>query len=274
MTAPAVVTRLPLGTSVVGVPALPTGGTLLCYADPARFAAPDLCARLDAALSEDERARMARFRFERDRHNYRVAHAMVRALLAREVGGTTEALTFALGPYGRPELVQGEGEKRLRFNLSHTHGLVACGLTFEREIGVDVEHVDRRVGIDELAGQVLAPAEHADLCSHNVQLQRLRFFEYWTLKEAYIKAVGQGLGLPLRSISFVVKVPPPIAQAEVEFLPGYEDDPARLAFRCWPVGPAHQLALAVEREAIPDIALCEIGPQALDDLLASTRSCP
>lgn len=262
---------LSLGGGGEAVPRVPANGTLLCYADPVRFSgSEEVGPRLEAALSAAERERMARFRFDRDRHNYRVAHALLRGLLARELGCPPDALEFVHGPHGRPELA-GQGHDRhgrtLRFNLSHTHGLVACGVCFEQDIGVDVEHIDRRVGLSDLARQVLATAELEDLDARSGEQQRRRFFEFWTLKEAYVKAVGQGIGAPLRSISFRLPGPPPVFSAQVTFGGEVKDEPTRLHYRCWPVGPAHQLALAVGPGGMGVLTVLEMEPSALVALL-------
>lgn len=256
---------LVLGLAAAVVPRV-ADGTLLCYADPARFSDEHVRQRLDSLLSVAERERMAQFRFERDQHLYRVAHALLRALLARELGRPPETFAFVHGERGRPELAEPPG-RRLRFNLSHTHGLVACGLCFDEDIGVDVEHIDRRVSLQELAQQVLAAAELEDFHAHREDPQRRRFFEFWTLKEAYLKAVGQGIGAPLRSISFQLPGPPPVYSAEVAFGVGVDDQPARLRYRCWPVGSAHQLALAVGAGGLRELNVRELDPAALFGLL-------
>src|SRR5258706_660501 len=102
-------------------------------------------ARCLARLSDEERERHRRFHFERDRHSYLAAHALTRSVLGELVACAPEQLRFAAGPHGRPELCEPEPEPRLRFNLSHTHGMVACGVALEHDIGVDVEYVERRL---------------------------------------------------------------------------------------------------------------------------------
>ena len=104
--------------------------------------------------------------------------------------------------HGRPEILdRPAGVPDLRFNLSHTDGLIACAVTIGREVGVDVEHVGRRLTHD-IAGRFFAPREVADLKSLPVAEQPRVFFDYWTLKEAYIKARGFGLALPLGDFAF------------------------------------------------------------------------
>ena len=118
---------------------------LVCYARPGDFDGPAR-EQLHACLDGEEQERLARFRFERDRHIYLVAHALTRALLARALGASRpETLHFVREAHGRPELADAhQGVARLRFNLSHTQGLVACGVCWEHDIGVDVEQVEQR----------------------------------------------------------------------------------------------------------------------------------
>jgi 4'-phosphopantetheinyl transferase len=152
-------------------------------------------------LSSEERERAARFHFQEDRESYLVAHSLTRGVLAELTRTKPAELTFELGSHGRPELVQPEQPGRLRFNLSHTRGMVACAVTLEHDIGVDVERIERRVEIDSLARNVFSEAEREALDRLEPTAKRRRFFELWTLKEAYIKAVGKGLSLPLRAIT-------------------------------------------------------------------------
>lgn len=249
------------------VPELQAGQVLLCVAQPARFSAADR-AWLLQVLDAEEQQRYERFRFERDRHIYLVAHAMTRALLARALTESDpRRLRFCQGPHGRPELAAMEASSNpLRFNLSHTHGMVACGLTWGADIGVDVEHVDRRLDMESLAPNVLASGELEQLRRLPHSGRRARFFEFWTLKEAYLKAVGQGLGLPLASIDFRPEGPSPVRGAQVEFGEGIADDPDRLRYSCWPLRPAHQLSLAVSCDA-GAVRLAELTLDALRSAL-------
>ena len=131
----------------------------------------------------------------------------------------------------------------LHFNLSHTRGLIAVGVASGRDLGVDVEFVDRGLTQD-VAGRFFAPAEVRDLRALPDDQQAVTFFDYWTLKEAYIKARGMGLALPLDQFAFALDGdrPPTIA-----FGPAIADDPARWQFfQAWPL-PRHRLAVAVER---------------------------
>ena len=157
-----------------------------------------------ARLSPDERARYARFRFARDQRDYAAAHALLRTSLSRYADVAPGSWQFREAPGGKPSLVLGDGMPPLSFNLSHTHGLVACAIASGSDVGIDVESVDRDVG-DGVAERFFSESENADLrqCASE-PLRARRFIELWTLKEAYVKAIGKGLSHPLDSIVFDV----------------------------------------------------------------------
>jgi 4'-phosphopantetheinyl transferase len=207
-------------------------------------------ARAAALISADERARMSRFRFEADRRRYLFAHALVRTALTRHAPDTSpEVWRFRTTPYGRPEIETAGGPPPLRFNLSHTAGLVACAVTRGRDVGVDVEHVgppgrNGALGDAELlevARRVFAPAEVADVEGAATDARRERFFAIWTLKEAYIKARGLGLHLPLERFAFRLD------GDAVRFEPDVDDDDAAWCFTRARPTPGHALALAARR---------------------------
>ncbi len=209
--------------------------------------------RCRALLSDDERARELRFRFAEDRQSYLMAHALVRHVLSQLCGVAPDALRFANGEHGRPELASPQRAPRLRFNLSHTRGLVACGVTLERDIGVDVEHIDRRIEIDRLAESVFSERERAALYALQPEARRERFFELWTLKESYIKAVGVGISMPLRAISIDPAAQPTPAIAFDEPLAA---DAGEHYLDVRRVGPSHMLA-AVVRHGLPSLVRVE-----------------
>jgi 4'-phosphopantetheinyl transferase len=198
-----------------------------------------------ALLSKDEEQRMARLVFERDRRRFLLTRALVRTMLSRYSSVAPAAWSFTANVHGRPEILdRPRGVPDLRFNLSHTDGLIACAVTIGREVGVDVEHIGRRLTHD-VARRFFAPREVDDLRALPPDEQSRVFFDYWTLKEAYIKARGFGLALPLADFAF--RLSPPSAP-QIAFEPALDDDPATWQFfQDWPT-PHHRLALAVRRE--------------------------
>jgi len=205
-------------------------------------------ARCATLLSAEERARHDRFHFERDRQLYRVAHALVRTSLSRYAPVAPAAWRFVATPHGRPELLPGNGGVPLRFNLSHTRGLVACVVSLAREVGVDVEAEERPGNPLDRVSDHFAPAEVAALRALPAAAQPTRFFTLWTLKEAYIKARGLGLAIPLDRFSFEVPASSstPIT---IAFTPPIDDDPASWHFESMQPGPRHFLACAARRRA-------------------------
>lgn len=194
-----------------------------------------------ALLESDERDRASRFVFEVDRRTYAVAHALVRRALSRHSPVAPADWRYKLGSHGRPEIAGPEGAGRLRFNLSHTRGLTVCAIVKDCDIGVDVEDAHRHAPL-EVADSYFAPLEVQALKTLPASQQPERFFVYWTLKEAYIKARGMGLALPLDQFAFRLDTEGPISIAISKSL---RDDPASWRFLSWRSGERHQLALAV-----------------------------
>jgi 4'-phosphopantetheinyl transferase len=188
---------------------------------------------------------MARLVFGRDRRRFLLTRALVRTMLSRYAAVAPAEWAFITNDHGRPEILdRPRGVPDLRFNLSHTEGLIACAVTIGREVGVDVEHVDRRL-MHDIAGRFFAPREVTDLKALPDSEQPRAFFDYWTLKEAYIKARGFGLALPLADFAFTLAPPAP---PRIAFEPGLDDDPETWQFaQAWPT-PHHRLALAVRRK--------------------------
>jgi 4'-phosphopantetheinyl transferase len=163
---------------------------------------PALMQAYQALLSAEEATRWKRFRFAVDQHTYLVARALVRTVLSRYAEVEPAEWRFRTNVFGRPEIAQEREDLRsIRFNLSHTTGLVMVGITNHRELGVDTEDTAApRVSLD-LIEQFMTESEIKSLRKEHEQDQATRLFEYWTLKEAYIKARGMGLSLPLKGLS-------------------------------------------------------------------------
>lgn len=217
---------------------------------PEQIADEGLLGRYRALLSDEERTRAARFRFDEHRHQFCVAHALVRASLSRYADVEPDAWQFSVGERGRPEIVAAPGVPPLRFNLSHAPGLVACAVALARDVGVDVEDATRRTDTDAIAQRYFAPSERRDLARPGVG--RDRFFELWTLKEAYVKARGLGIAAALEKISFALE---PGAPIRIGFEAGFDDDPAGWQFALHRPTPRHVLSVAVRRSTEPDLSI-------------------
>jgi 4'-phosphopantetheinyl transferase len=148
-------------------------------------------------LTPDERRRAARFYFARDRDHFIVARGVLRAILSSYLNRDPGQLRFCYNPQGKPYLPRESGGDWLRFNLSHSHGLALLAVTRDREIGVDVEHIRSGLADEQMAERFFSPQEVAQLRALPPARQAEAFFNCWTRKEAYIKAQGVGLSLPL-----------------------------------------------------------------------------
>jgi len=145
-------------------------------------------------LSSDERRRAARFRFSRDRDRFVAARGQLREILARYLGTAPDAVTFAYGPQGKPRLAAHEA---LGFNLSHSEGQALLAVTRDREVGIDLERIRPDVDCERIAVDFFSTAEAAALMAMPVAARPGAFFACWTRKEAFIKAMGGGLAVPL-----------------------------------------------------------------------------
>lgn len=158
--------------------------------------------RIDAAplarlLSADERERARRFAFERDRRRYIVARARLRQLLGERLAAAPESLQFLYSPNGKPALAGRAGQRDLRFNVSHCGELAAYAFAEGCEVGVDVEEVRELPDADEIAMRFFAPRERAAYLRLRPRERAQGFFNCWTRKEAFVKALGEGLSHPL-----------------------------------------------------------------------------
>ncbi|MDA8019285.1 MAG: 4'-phosphopantetheinyl transferase superfamily protein [Thermoanaerobaculia bacterium] len=157
--------------------------------------------RLASTLSTAEQARAARFHFERHRRRFAVAHGGLRVVLAGYLQRAPEALHFAAASGGKPFLERESNDADLRFNLSHSSDLALLAVTLGREVGIDVERLNPKAETTRLARRFFAPEER-DALEHSGSDQHVAdFFRVWTLKEAYLKAVGTGLGRSLSSFA-------------------------------------------------------------------------
>lgn len=151
--------------------------------------------RLEPLLTQTERDRAARFRFERDRRRYLAAHAILRKLLAEYLPDAAAPIEFHYGPEGKPSIPGQE----LRFNLSHSGERALAAFTLGREVGVDIERVRETVHDEKIAERFFSASEAAALQALPESERDYAFFRIWTRKEAYVKARGGGLTIPLNS---------------------------------------------------------------------------
>ena len=148
-------------------------------------------------LAADEQERADRFVFEHDRQHYTVGRGFLRQILGRYVGLEPAQLRFSYGPQGKPDLADSRLSAALRFNLSHSKGLALVGLTQRHELGIDIEGIRTLDDMDKIAERFFSAAENVVYAQVPAALKSVAFFNCWTRKEAYIKAIGEGLSHPL-----------------------------------------------------------------------------
>ena len=176
------------------------------------LSAPDgLLASAHATLSTDERERVRRFRSDHDRKMFVLAHAVLRTLLGRYLGRPPETFSFSFGVHGKPKLV----DSSLEFNLSHSGEFAAYAFTRGCDLGIDIERVRIFPEFVTIAKRFFSRAEFTDLLAVDPdQIERV-FFRCWTRKEAYTKAVGAGIRVPLDSFQVSVLPRAPAALRRV-----------------------------------------------------------
>ena len=155
---------------------------------------------LAETLSADEWMRADRFLFKKHRAHFVAARGCLRAILAKYMDCKPGELAFFYGEHGKPALAPPWDKSQLRFNLSHSAGLALIAVSMRHEIGVDVEHLSRKVGqMKDIAKRFFASGEYERLCTLPRGEQRRAFFCCWTRKEAYLKALGTGLAHSLKN---------------------------------------------------------------------------
>jgi 4'-phosphopantetheinyl transferase len=160
---------------------------------------PQQLGELERTLSADEIARAGRFYFERDRRSFIGRRGILRAILATYLETTPSALRFLYNEFGKPRLEGSKEARSLSFNLSHSGLLVLVAVAIERDVGVDIEFIDSSVSFEEVAKRFFSPNEIATLEALPQSLRPAGFFNCWARKEAYLKARGMGLSIPLDS---------------------------------------------------------------------------
>ncbi len=193
-------------------------------------------------MTQEEKNRQRQFVFEKDRHQYTVTRALVRTTLSHYSAIHPADWRFCKNEYGKPEIANTAVKDSLRFNVSHTKGLIICGVARRHAIGVDVENIYRRNAVLNIAKRYFSPQEIMNLEALPEKRQKEVFFCYWTLKEAYIKARGMGLSFPLEKFSICLADNEPLG---ISFDPDVNDQSDR--WRLWLFKPTdnHYMALAV-----------------------------
>jgi len=210
---------------------------------------PDLLLQYRQLLTPLELQAQQRFHFEKDRLRYLLTRAMVRTVLSRYATIAPQDWTFAANAYGKPSIANEHAlAQTIAFNVSHTGVAVVMAVSASGPLGVDIESLKRKAPV-ELAQAYFAPTEAAALAQLPADQQAQRFFQYWTLKEAYIKARGMGLSIPLDQFSFDFAPPAGLRFATD---PGLGDEAAQWQFWQYRLDTQYQgdhlVALCAQRQ--------------------------
>ena len=200
---------------------------------------PTIEARLRALLTDDERSRADRFYFPHLRTHFTAARAALRILLGTHTGQAPESIRFAYAQHGKPYLPETE----LEFNLSHSGGIGLIALVRSRRVGVDVEQIRDLPDGEAVARRYFAPAEVEEFLACNSNERMAAFFNGWTRKEAFIKAIGDGLTCPLDSFRVSLRPGKPARLLEIYTDP---DSVANWQLADLAPGPGYAGALMVE----------------------------
>ena len=174
--------------------------------------------RFHPLLSEDEKGKARRYKFEDNRSEYILGRGFLRHLLGKYLDQDPASLHFVYSPYGKPSLLGEAGPQRLVFNVSHSHGIILLAFSRGRELGIDLERIRPESTHDGVAERFFSRQEVSTLRSLPEHAQPLGFFNCWTRKEAYIKARGEGLSLPLNQfdVSLVPGEPAALLESRVD----------------------------------------------------------
>lgn len=220
----------------------------------------DLRSSYRTLLSEEERKKQQRFHFAKDRLRYLVTRTLVRTTLSRYLLVDPGNLLFVTNEYGRPEAKNPEARRLgLKFNISHTDDLIVMAVASGRDVGVDVENITLREAPTHAIAQCFAKDEVASLDNTAPDERQRRFFEYWTVKESYIKARGIGLSLPLDKFSFDLTGEQSVS---LHIDSELKDHAQRWQFWQFAPTPEYLIALCVERygSCPTDVTLREVLP--------------
>jgi 4'-phosphopantetheinyl transferase len=204
----------------------------------------------DSLLDQSEHERSARFHFEADRDRFITRRALLRLMLSRHAAVAPSCWRFAAGAHGKPFIAY-PLRTGLHFNLSHSKGVVASAVTRAGEIGLDIEAIDPHYRSLQVAQFGFAREEREALRDTAPSLRPRAFTALWVLKEAYVKALGEGLSIPLDS--FAVALDPPALLRTAHGLGGPRD----WRFHLYHPTPHHLVALAWPRRLPARVAITE-----------------
>ena len=196
--------------------------------------------KLELTLSEDEIIRANRFHFQRDRRRFVVGRGTLRAMLGLYLNRRPDQMKFRYGVHGKPYLAEDNG---ICFNLAHSHELAVYAFTRCRQVGVDLEYIRPIPDFEQISASFFSPRENSVLSSLPIDQRQEAFFNCWTRKEAYIKAIGDGLVHPLDQFDVSLAPEEPVRLLSVANAP---EECSRWELRTFAPAPEYVAAVAVE----------------------------
>ena len=167
---------------------------------PSLISDKNILATYSSLMTDEEFKKQQRYIFEKDRHRALITRALARTTLSHYLPTEPEDHKFSFNSHGKPEIVN--PIIPIRFNISHTKDLIACGVVVDSNLGIDIEDTTRENNCTNIAERFFARSEVESINKLPIDSRNEKFFDYWTLKEAYIKACGLGLSMPLDKFSF------------------------------------------------------------------------
>lgn len=155
-------------------------------------------------LSLDERKKADRFHFEKDRRQFIVARGTLRKILGAYLDISPSEISFSYNHFGKPMLNNVKDKHLLCFNVSHSNGILLVAVTNGQEVGIDIEFINEESATLKVAGKFCSPNEFSVLSSKTADLKVAAFYSLWTRKEAFVKAIGEGLSDSLKQIKLPI----------------------------------------------------------------------
>jgi 4'-phosphopantetheinyl transferase len=221
------------------------------YCNPQAIFDPDRLERYFAVLSDAERKHQRNFHFNKDQRSYLVSHALVRQALSLYAEILPQDWVFGSGLHGKPK-IENPSSASLRFNLSHTTDLCACVVTRDIRCGIDAEYLGRQNKLLPIARRMFSEIELETFNNKTDAEIRQNFFYYWTLREAYVKARGTGLGGSSKAFHFKISehdAAPDYRSASIEFTGKKQNDlAAQWQFEIFQPDVDHVMSVALKSE--------------------------
>jgi len=221
------------------------------YCNPQAIFDPDRLGQYFALLSEDERAQQRNYHLNRDQRSYLVSHALVRQALSLYADTLPQDWVFSRGTRGKPK-IESPSDTSLRFNLAHTADLCACVITRDIRCGIDAEYTVRENKLLPIARRMFSEIELETFKNKAETDLRQNFFYYWTLREAYVKAMGTGLGGSSKAFHFKISehnAATECRSASIEFTDKKQNDlAAQWQFEIFQPDTDHVMSVALKSD--------------------------